>query len=171
MSHVIPLPVIQTLKSNRCNSNVLWAHRKLTKGNYVRIFGEWGCAQVVDGLFMRLLSRPLGAVRIRWGICRRGWCACGCSAGVRRRVGWPCFVAGRSRGVACAALLRAGRSRRWGRVDVPPILGQGGGGVHCSGRCRTRPWWVFGVRVGWFWGDLSDVFGHSPRHIETKWIK
>jgi len=77
----------------------------------------------------------------------------------------------RSRGVACAALLRAGRSLRWGRVDVPPILGQGGGGVHCSGRCRTRPWWVFGVRVGWFWGDLSDVFGHSPRHIETKWIK
>ena len=37
----------------------------------------WGCAQVVDGLFMRLLSRPLGVVRIRWGICRRGWCGCG----------------------------------------------------------------------------------------------
>ena len=30
----------------------------------------WACAQVVDGLFMRLLSRPLGVVRIRWGICR-----------------------------------------------------------------------------------------------------
>ena len=27
----------------------------------------WGCAQVVDGLFVRLLSRPLGVVRIRWG--------------------------------------------------------------------------------------------------------
>ena len=26
---------------------------------------------------MRLLSRPLGVVRIRWGICRRGWCGCG----------------------------------------------------------------------------------------------
>ena len=38
---------------------------------------SWGCAQVVDGLFMRLLSRPLGVVRIRWGICRRGWCGCG----------------------------------------------------------------------------------------------
>ena len=38
---------------------------------------EWGCAQVVDGLFMRLLSRPLGVVRIRWGICRPGWCGCG----------------------------------------------------------------------------------------------
>ena len=38
---------------------------------------RWGCAQVVDGLFMRLLSRPLGVVRIRWGICRRGWCGCG----------------------------------------------------------------------------------------------
>ena len=25
---------------------------------------------------MRLLSRPLGVVRIRWGICRRGWCGC-----------------------------------------------------------------------------------------------
>ena len=38
---------------------------------------SWGCAQVVDGLFMRLLSRPFGVVRIRWGICRRGWCVCG----------------------------------------------------------------------------------------------
>ena len=38
---------------------------------------RWACAQVVDGLFMRLLSRPLGVVRIRWGICRRGWCGCG----------------------------------------------------------------------------------------------
>ena len=37
----------------------------------------WGCAQVVDVLFMRLLSRPLGVVRIRWGLCRRGWCGCG----------------------------------------------------------------------------------------------
>ena len=26
-----------------------------------------GCVQVVGGLFMRLLSRPLGVVRIRWG--------------------------------------------------------------------------------------------------------
>ena len=40
MSHVIPLPVIQTLKSGRCNSNVFRAYRKLTKGNYVRVFGE-----------------------------------------------------------------------------------------------------------------------------------
>ena len=46
-------------------------------------------------------------------------CACGGSAGVRRRVGWPCFLAGHSRGVACAVLLRAGRSRPWGRVGVP----------------------------------------------------
>ena len=37
----------------------------------------WGCAQVVDGLFMRLLSSPLGVVRIRWGICRPDWCGCG----------------------------------------------------------------------------------------------
>ena len=34
---------------------------------------SWGCAQVVDGLSMRLLSGPL----VRWGICRRGWCGCG----------------------------------------------------------------------------------------------
>ena len=40
-------------------------------------WSRWACAQVVDGLFMRLLSRPLGVVRIRWGICRRGWCGCG----------------------------------------------------------------------------------------------
>ena len=40
-------------------------------------WSQWGCAQVVDGLFMRLLSRPLGVVRIRWGLCRRGWCGCG----------------------------------------------------------------------------------------------
>ena len=40
MSHVIPLPVIQTLKSDRCNSNVFSAYRKLTKGNYVRLFWE-----------------------------------------------------------------------------------------------------------------------------------
>ena len=38
---------------------------------------NWACVQVVDGLFMRLLSRPLGVVRIRWGICRPGWCGCG----------------------------------------------------------------------------------------------
>ena len=41
-----------------------------------RLWG-WACAQVVDGLFMRPLSRPLGVARIRWGICRRGWCGCG----------------------------------------------------------------------------------------------
>ena len=40
MSHVIPLHVIQTLKSDRCNSNVFRACRKLTEGNYVRVFGE-----------------------------------------------------------------------------------------------------------------------------------
>ena len=46
MSHVIPRHVIQTLKSDRCNSNVFRAYRKLTKINYVRhfrgvrVFGE-----------------------------------------------------------------------------------------------------------------------------------
>ena len=52
------------------------------QGLIVRLLGppvgnHWARAQVVDGLFMRLLSRPLGVVRIRWGICRRGWCGCG----------------------------------------------------------------------------------------------
>ena len=40
MSHVIPRHVLQTLKSGRCNSNVFRAYRKLTEGNYVRVFGE-----------------------------------------------------------------------------------------------------------------------------------
>ena len=39
MSHVIPRHVFQTLKSGRCNSNVFRAYRKLTGGNYVRLFG------------------------------------------------------------------------------------------------------------------------------------
>ena len=39
MSHVIPRHVFQTLKSGRCNSNVFRAYRKLTEGNYVRLFG------------------------------------------------------------------------------------------------------------------------------------
>ena len=56
---------------------------------------SWGCAQVVDGLFMRLLSRPLGAVRIRWGICRRGWCGCGIGGVAAAPVGgdraWCCW--------------------------------------------------------------------------------
>ena len=39
MSHVIPRTVLQTLKSGRCNSNVFRAYRKLTKINYVRLFG------------------------------------------------------------------------------------------------------------------------------------
>ena len=46
MSHVIPLPIIQTLKSGCCNSNVFRAYQKLTERNYVRhfrgvrVFGE-----------------------------------------------------------------------------------------------------------------------------------
>ena len=40
MSHVIPQTVLQTLKLGRCNSNVFRAYRKLTKGNYVRVFEE-----------------------------------------------------------------------------------------------------------------------------------
>jgi len=61
-------------------------------------------------------------------------------------------------GAACAVLLRAGCSRLWGRVGVPPILGHAGGGVHFPGLFWTRPGRVFGVRVGWLWADLSDVW-------------
>ena len=63
---------------------------------------NWACGQVVDGLFMRLLSRPLGVVRIRWGICRPGWC--GCDGGCRSL---------RSR---CRPRCRPGR----GRWNPPP---------------------------------------------------
>lgn len=61
-------------------------------------------------------------------------------------------------GAACAVLLRAGCSRLWGRVGVPPILGHTGGGVHFPGPSGTRPGRVFGVCVGWLWADLSDVW-------------
>ncbi|ERH27008.1 hypothetical protein HMPREF1980_01419 [Actinomyces sp. oral taxon 172 str. F0311] len=40
MSHAIPQHIIQTLKSDRCNSNVFRAYRKLTKGNCMRLFWE-----------------------------------------------------------------------------------------------------------------------------------
>ena len=48
-----------------------------------------------------------------------------------------------------------------GRVGVPPILGHTGGGVHFPGPFGTRPWRVFGVCAGWFWGNLSDVWARA----------
>ena len=83
---------------------------------------------------------------------------CGGSAGVRWCLACPSSLLDPPCGAACAVLLRAGRSRPWGRVGVPPILGHAGGGVHFPGPFGTRPGRVFGVRVGWFWGDLSDVW-------------
>ena len=47
---------------------------------------SWGCALVVDGLFVRLLSRPLGVVRIRWGFCTTRSLLAAC----RRCVGHSC---------------------------------------------------------------------------------
>lgn len=82
-------------------------------------------------------------------------------------LGVSVFVAGptlrgRVRGAAaCRVLPSLGARRR------APILGHAGGGVHFPGLFWTRPWRVFGVRVGWFWGDLSDVWRHSPNRIET----
>ena len=83
---------------------------------------------------------------------------CGGSAGVRWRLACPSSLLDLPCGTACAVLLRAGCSRPWGRVGVPPILGQPGGGVHFPGPCGTRPGRVFGERVGWLWADLSDVW-------------
>lgn len=70
-------------------------------------------------------------------------------------------------GAACAVLLRAGCSRPWGRVGVPPILGHAGGGVHFPCPCETRPGRVFGVRVGWLWADLSDVWAEKLVQANT----
>ena len=82
---------------------------------------------------------------------------CGGSAEVRWCLACPSSLLDPPCGAACAVLLRAGRSRPWGRVGVPPILGQAGGGVHFPGPSGTRPWRVFGVWLRRFWADLSDV--------------
>ena len=83
---------------------------------------------------------------------------CGGSAGVRWCLACPSSLLNQPCGAACAVLLRAGCSRPWGRVGVPPILGHAGGGVHFPGLFGTRPWRVFGVRLRRFWADLSDVW-------------
>lgn len=83
---------------------------------------------------------------------------CGGSAGVRWCLACPSSLLDPPCDAACAVLLRAERSRPWGRVGVPPILGHRGGGIHFPGLFGTRPWRVFGVCLGWFWADLSDVW-------------
>ena len=83
---------------------------------------------------------------------------CGGSVGMRWCLACPSSLLDPPCGAACAVLLRAGCSRPWGRVGVPPILGHAGGGVHFPGPSGTRPGQVFGVRVGWLWADLSDVW-------------
>ena len=83
---------------------------------------------------------------------------CGGSAGVRCCLACPSSLLNLPCGAVCAVLLRAGCSRPWGRVGVPPILGHAGGGVHFRGLFGTRPGRVFGVSVGWLWANLSDVW-------------
>ena len=83
---------------------------------------------------------------------------CGGSAGVRWCLACPSSLLDPPCGAACAVLLRAGCSRLWGRVGVPPILGHAGGGVHFPGPFGTRLWRVFGVWLRQFWDDLSDVW-------------
>lgn len=76
-------------------------------------------------------------------------------------LGVSVFVAGpalrcRVRGAAaCRVLPSLGARRR------APILGHTGGGVHFPGPCGTRPGRVFGVRAGWLWADLSDVWAEE----------
>lgn len=83
---------------------------------------------------------------------------CGGSAGVRWCLACPSSLLDPPCGAACAVLLRAGCSRPWGRVGVPPILGHTGGGVHFPGPFGTRSGRVFGVWLRRLWADLSDVW-------------
>lgn len=83
---------------------------------------------------------------------------CGGSAGVRWCLACPSSLLDLPCGAACAVLLRAGCSRPWGRVGVPPILGHARGGVHFPGPFGTRPGRDFGVWLRRFWADLSDVW-------------
>lgn len=83
---------------------------------------------------------------------------CGGPADVRCCLACPSSLLDLPCGAACAVLLRAGCSRPWGRVGVPPILGHMRGGVHFPGPCETRTRRVFGVRLRRFWADLSDVW-------------
>ena len=92
---------------------------------------------------------------------------CGGSTGVRWRLACPSSLLDPPCGAACAVLLRAGCSRPWGRVGVPPILGHAGGGVHFPGPCGTRPGRVFGVWLRWFWADLSDVWAGTLVQTNT----
>ena len=105
----------------------------------------WGCAQVVDGLFVRLLSRPLGVVRIRWGFAAEAgvaaasvvWLRCRWAAvgpgGSRRPIGgrreacwaWPGFETTRR-----AKLVARTAS---GRAGLAPHGGLAAG-------CRTEVW-------------------------------
>ena len=92
---------------------------------------------------------------------------CGGPAGVRWCLACPSSLLDLPCGAALAVLLRAGCSRPWGRVGVPPILGHTGGGVHFPGLFGTRPWRVFGVCLGWFWADLSDVWAGASVQTNT----
>ena len=92
---------------------------------------------------------------------------CGGSARARWRLACPSSLLDPPCGAACAVLLRAGCSRPWGRVGVPPILGHAGGGVHFPGPFGTRPWRVFGVWLRRFWADLSDVWARELVQTNT----
>ena len=92
---------------------------------------------------------------------------CGGSAGVRWCLAGPSSLLDLPCGAACAVLLRAGCSRPWGRVGVPPILGHAGGGVHFPGLFGTRSGRVFGVWLRRFWADLSDVWAEELVQTNT----
>ena len=92
---------------------------------------------------------------------------CGGSAGVRWCLACPSSLLDSPCGAACAVLLRAGCSRPWGRVGVPPILGHAGGGVHFPGPSGTRPGRVFVLWLRRFWADLSDVLAGALVQTNT----
>ena len=74
---VVDIPQLYSPNEREHRRQFPWLTHLLGLFTIGGVVGVWACEQVIDGLFMRLLSRPLGVVRIRWGICRRGWCGCG----------------------------------------------------------------------------------------------
>ena len=105
---------------------------------------SWVCAQVVDGLFVRLLSRPLGVVRIRWGFAAEAGVAVASVVWLRRR--WVAAGPGRASRSSTPSEARVWRSH--GRAAAhrrteqphPGTAGLAPHGGLAAGR-RTEVWW------------------------------
>ena len=100
------------------------AHRPPHQQNpRLRGQGLWAYVHDVDVLIMWLLSRPLGAVRIRCGICRQDWHGCGDLSFLARyrrdlQPMTPLLV-GCVRSLKPVAPLLSEISLRWGVVGRP----------------------------------------------------